>query len=130
MEATFLAVSDEHRETRRGRTFDFHTDRLRVVTLGDLADEKIEWVVKGPHQRYVKDEVPRLAGGDEPGDPNVAPAGQGDEGILTKFSQLEKEIGDGPAGRKRKPEGKEPATAKTPKGKTPTKRRKRRQRGS
>ena len=49
----------------------------------------------------------------------IAPAGQGDEGkhdVLTKLSQLEKEIGDGPAGRKRKPEGKEPATAETPKG--------------
>ena len=93
-----------------------------MVTLGDLAVKKIKWIAKSPHQRYVKDEVSRVAGGDEPGGPNASPstsrpglafgkaaAGIGDEGkddVLAKLSQLEK----------RKPEAKETATVKTPKG--------------
>ena len=110
-ELQFCPGANRHcREARRERTFDFYTDRLRVVTLGSLADKKIEWVAKGPHERYVKEEVSRLAGGDEAGDPNAGPsrpdlsfrsaaAGIGDDGkddVLNKLSELEKDIGGGP----------------------------------
>ena len=55
----FCAVCQRQcRESRRGRARDFHTDKFRTVTLGDLADKKLEWVTRGPHHKYVKDEMP------------------------------------------------------------------------
>ena len=90
-EVTFLAVSDEHlswwltdgggkddhwqfelhfckgserscRQSRRGRIHDFHTDKFRMVPIGDLSDKKIDWIKKSKHKKYVEEEVQRMAG--------------------------------------------------------------------
>ena len=90
-EVTFLAVSDEHlswwltegggkddhwqfelhfckgserscKQTRRGRSHDFHTDKFRMVPIGDLSDKKIEWIKKSKHKKYVEEEIQRMAG--------------------------------------------------------------------
>ena len=101
-EVTFLAVSDEHpswwltdgggkddhwqfelhfckgserscKQTRRGRSHDFHTDKFRMVPIGDLSDKKIEWIRKSKHKKYVEEEIQRMAG--------QLPTGEGSLGI-------------------------------------------------
>ena len=155
-EETFLQVSDEHltwwldhrqgkdenwqfevqaqhacQENRRGRTFDLHTDRFRVLILGDLADKRIECVAQGPRQKFVKEESQRLSG-DHQGEPNpdAAPSRSGlafeDEGaaghgrgneVWSKLTELEKQLEQGKAGRKRKTDDAEPAKAEVLMGK-------------
>ena len=80
MEITILAASDDHlswwlsdgggkddhwqfelllcktterscKQSKRGRGMDFHTDRVRTVPMGDLADRKIGCVKKGKHKK-------------------------------------------------------------------------------
>ncbi|CAE7752011.1 unnamed protein product, partial [Symbiodinium microadriaticum] len=89
-EASFIAVNDEHlrwwldsgegqadawqfevhfcptgqrgcREGKRGRGKDFHTDRFRVVTVGDLTSKKIDWLKSSPSKKYVEEELQRLS---------------------------------------------------------------------
>ena len=114
-EATFLAVSDEHltwwldhrqgkdknwqfevhfciqarhacQENRRGRTFDLHTDRFRVLILGDLTDKRIECVAQDPRQKFVKEESQRLSGDTKASQTRMPlPA---DQGSLLKMREL------------------------------------------
>ncbi|CAE7038055.1 unnamed protein product [Symbiodinium sp. CCMP2592] len=91
MEITILATSDDHlswwltdgggkddhwqfelhlcktterscKQPKRGRGMDFHSDKVRTITIGDLADRKIDWVKKGKHKKYVDEEVARMSG--------------------------------------------------------------------
>ena len=125
------------RESKRGRARDFHTDKFRTVLLGELADKKIEWISRSPHHKFVKEEIARLSG-DHHGEshpdagpsrpnssfadagPDLGPAGTGDD-VLANLSALEKELGEGPTGRKRKAEAGRAAKAETPVGDTPKK---------
>ena len=116
----------------------FHTDKFRVVTMGDLARKKIDWVAKGPHQKFVKDELDRLTeAGERAGHPDAGPSrvglgfaeaeaaaadpGQGQEKVETQLAALEQELEHGKAGRKRKtvflrpshPRGREKCRART-----------------
>ena len=75
-----------------------------MVTTGDLAEKKIEWVANGPHQKFVKEE---LAGVD-------AAAGQGQDKVEAQLSPLEKELEEGKPARKRKSGDLPPAKAETP----------------
>ncbi|CAE7177202.1 unnamed protein product [Symbiodinium necroappetens] len=139
-EASFIAVSDEHlrwwldsgegqadawqfevhfcptgqrgcREGKRGRGKDFHTDRFRVVTVGDLTSKKVDWLKAPPSKKYVEEELQRLSdlptgkaaddGGGGAGDlgfdeQHLPPAdpSEGHE-ALKGLTELEKEIGRG-----------------------------------
>ena len=102
-----LRGSAEH----RGRARDFHTDKFRTVTLGDLAGKKLGWVTRGPHRKYVKDEIARLSGDHQgEGRPEAGPsrpglafadagAGLGDPGaeddVQKNLAALEKELAEG-----------------------------------
>ena len=176
-EASFIAVSDEHlrwwldsgegqadawqfevhfcptgqrgcREGRRGRGKDFHTDRFRVVTVGDLSGKKVDWLKASPSKKYVEEELQRLsdlptgkaaddggggAGGLSFDDQHLPPAdpSEGHE-ALKGLTELEKEIGRGRQARKRQgtpereraPTGEEPQEAEKEKKKLKKKKRK------
>ncbi|CAE7806385.1 unnamed protein product [Symbiodinium sp. CCMP2592] len=110
-EATFLAVSDEHLSW-------WLTDGPGVVPIGDLADKKIEWVRRGPHKKYVDEEVKRMAGalptGKDAGDQaahglgfkeaaGLPPAdATAEEDALKGLAELEAELGTPKGQRKRK----------------------------
>ncbi|CAE7668538.1 unnamed protein product [Symbiodinium sp. CCMP2592] len=157
-EATFVAVSDEHlqwwldkgdgrndawqfeihfcrssqracRQSRRGRGRDFHTDRFRLLTYGDLTGKKVDWLKTSPSKKYVEEELQRLANlptGKDKGGNGAAGAGlgfgeallpqpdpsEGDE-ALKGLADLEKEIGQGKPGRRK---GAEKCKGLPPKG--------------
>ena len=161
-EASFIAVSDEHlrwwmdsgegqadawqfevhfcpmgqrgcREGKRGRGKDFHADRFRVVTVGDLSDKKIDWLKVPPSKKYVEEELQRLSdlptgkaaeegGGGAGGlgfDEQHLPPADPSEGheALKGLTELEKEIGRGRQARKRQgtPERERAPTGEKPK---------------
>ena len=176
-EASFIAVSDEHlrwwldsgegqadawqfevhfcptgqrgcREGKRGRGKDFHTDRFRVVTVGDLTNKKIDWLKSSPSKKYVEEELQRLSdlptgkaaddgGGGAGGlgfDEQHLPPADPSEGheALKGLTELEKEIGRGRQARKRQgtpereraPTGEKPKEAQKEKKKLKKKKRK------
>ena len=102
---------------KRGRSLDFHADRVRQVFIGDLADQAIEWVKHSSTKKFVEEEVKKMAGDSLGGVARDAPHEGGlrfevspakaampkGEGVLEALSELEKDLGN-PRGRKRRKE--------------------------
>ena len=65
------------REARRERTFDFYTDRLRVVTLGKLADltRRLNGLGRAPTSAMSRRRSPDLQVEMKPEIPMLVPAG-------------------------------------------------------
>ncbi|CAE6967009.1 unnamed protein product [Symbiodinium sp. CCMP2592] len=112
------AQSRQCRQSKRGRGHDFHTDKYRVLTLGDLADRRPDWIRKSKCKKYIDEEVARMQAPPPLGkDPAKAGGAAGltfeegklpapdpshDDEALKGLGELEKELGETPRRRKKR----------------------------